>query len=119
MRSARANRRVQVYDAEGRYLRHFGQDYLTSPCMFEVWGEYLLIPELFGRLTIVDREDKLVGYVGDNPGIEKRPGWPNLPKEQILPGKFNSPHGMTSDAAGNLYVVEWIVGGRITKLERT
>lgn len=32
--------------------------------------------------------------------------------------KFNSPHGAAADASGNLYVVEWITGGRITKLEK-
>ena len=43
---------------------------------------------------------------------------PNLPADQIHAGKFNSPHGMAVAANGDLYVGEWIVGGRITKLAR-
>lgn len=113
----RGNHRVQVYDAQGRYLRHFGQDFLHSPCMFDVWGDYLLVPELFGRLAILDKADRLLAYVGSNDGVEKRQGWPNL-RELVTPGKFNSPHAMAADAEGNLYVVEWITGGRITKLQR-
>ena len=37
----------------------------------------------------------------------------------LHPGKFNSPHGMTIDKDGNIYVAEWLIGGRMTKLRRT
>lgn len=114
----RGNRRVQAYDAEGRFLRAFGSEYLTSPCMFDVDGDRILIPELFGRVTVIDQSDRLIGHLGANPGIEKTSGWPELPRAQIRPGHFNSPHAMTADGEGNLYVVEWLVGGRITKLAR-
>jgi sugar lactone lactonase YvrE len=114
----RSNRRIQVYDQAGKYLRHFGQDFLHSPCMFDHDGEHLLVPELFGRLAVLDRDDKLVGYLGSNDGIEKAQGWPDQ-RQHVQPGKFNSPHAMTADAQGNLYVVEWITGGRITKLAKT
>jgi hypothetical protein len=33
-------------------------------------------------------------------------------------GKFNSPHGMAIDGKGNLYVAEWLIGGRFTKLAK-
>jgi hypothetical protein len=33
-------------------------------------------------------------------------------------GKFNSPHGMAIDGEGNLYVAEWLIGGRFTKLAK-
>jgi hypothetical protein len=29
---------------------------------------------------------------------------------------FNSPHGISSDNDGNIYVSEWLIGGRYTKL---
>jgi hypothetical protein len=112
----RSNHRVQVYDPQGTYKRAFGADLLTSPDGFVTHGEFLLIPELFARLTILDAHDELVCHLGENEPAVKLPGWPNLPAEQIQAGKFNSPHGMAADAQGNLYVVEWIVGGRITKL---
>lgn len=114
----RGNRRVQVYDTEGNYKRSFGAEFLTSPCAFAVSGEYLIIPELRARVTILDKADRLVGYLGDNEAVCDRQGWPNHPARLIEPGKFNSPHGIAADRAGNLYVVEWIIGGRMTKLER-
>ena len=114
----RGNRRVQVYDLDGQFKRAFGSDILTSPCGFVTHGDDLLIPELFARLTILDANDELVGYFGANEEVVGMAGWPNHPAEMIVPGKFNSPHGMAADHAGNLYVVEWIIGGRITKLAR-
>jgi sugar lactone lactonase YvrE len=114
----RSNKRVQVYDAEGNFKRVFGADYLNSPCMFVHRKGIVYIPELFARLAIVDENDKLITYVGENAAAKGSPGWPNLPAEQIKPGLFNSPHGMAVDKDGNLYVVEWIIGGRITNLAR-
>ncbi len=114
----RGNRRVQVYDVEGNFRRVFGTDFLTSPCAFAVSGDRLIIPELRARVAVLDRQDRLIGYLGENEAVCDLPGWPNHPAALIHPGKFNSPHGVAADKAGNLYVAEWIIGGRVTKLSR-
>ncbi|MBX3014057.1 MAG: hypothetical protein KF832_21230 [Caldilineaceae bacterium] len=114
----RGNRRVQVYDLEGNYKRVFGTDFLTSPCAFAISGEQLIIPELRARIALLDGADQLIGYLGDNESVCDLQGWPNHPAALIEAGKFNSPHGIAADAQGNIYVVEWIIGGRITKLEK-
>ena len=113
----RSNKRVQVYDVEGNYKRAFGADYLTSPDGFITHGEFLMMPELYARLTILDGDDRLVAHLGSNEDAVKVKGWPNI-HDHLQPGKFNSPHGMAADKDGNLYVVEWITGGRITKLAK-
>ena len=54
-------------------------------------------------------------------------GWPNNKNENgkivqtrlLEIGKFNSPHGIAVDEEGNLYVAEWLIGGRITKLAKS
>jgi len=114
----RGNCRIQVYDLDGTFKRSFGSDILTSPCGFSVHNGLLLIPELYARVAILDEEDQLVCYLGANEAVCKIKGWPNHLAHLVSPGKFNSPHAMTADRSGNLYVVEWIIGGRITKLTK-
>ncbi len=120
----RTNGRVQVYDVDGAWKRTFGADFLTSPSGFATDGDLMVIVELRARLTIVDLDDKLVTYLGANEEVCEVPGWPNnqdeggkLIRPKVLePGKFNSPHGMTVDPDGNIYVAEWLIGGRFVKL---
>lgn len=119
----RQNRRVQVYDMDGRYLRCFGEDYLVSPSAFASWGSDLVIAELDGRLTIVGPDGRLVRYLGETRDGRARPGWPNAVDAEsgvvsppLSAGRFNSPHGLAVDADLNLYVTEWLVGGRLVKL---
>ena len=122
----RGNRRVQVYDLEGEFKRAFGSDFLSSPSAFVAHGDFLVIAELRARLAVLDQHDHLVGYLGDNEDVCQVDGWPNnknekgevVPTQLLRPGKFNSPHGVAADTEGNLYVVEWLIGGRYTKLAR-
>src|SRR5437868_10717630 len=55
----RSNARVQVYDAEGKFLRVFGQGFLPAPCAFAYHPKtkQLVIPDLFGRVTVLDGND--------------------------------------------------------------
>jgi DNA-binding beta-propeller fold protein YncE len=120
----RGNRRVQVYDLAGRYLRSLGDGFLNSPSGFVQWGEVLIVAELFARLAVLDNADKLIGYIGVDDAAAGRPGWPNAiaddgrarAPELAEAGRFNSPHSMAVDADGNLYVAEWLIGGRYTRL---
>lgn len=118
----RGNQRVQVYDAEGGFKRVFGSKTLHSPCMFSFQGDDCLVPQLFARVDLLDKDDQVVAMLGDNGDATQRPGWPNHNRtghpQWIEPGKFNSPHGGCLAPNGDIYVVEWILGGRITKLQR-
>lgn len=120
----RANRRVQVYDLAGNYRRDFGTDFLTSPSGFLTYGDVMIVAELRARLTLLDLNDNFLAYLGENEAACRVDGWPNsknpsgeiVPTGPLTPGKFNSPHGMAVDREGNLYVAEWLIGGRFTKL---
>lgn len=113
----RANVRLQYFSLDGRHLG-FVTEELRHPCHFDQREGDLLVPDLHGRVTIFDKDNKLVTHLGDNPGVEKREGYPNLPQEQRVPGQFISPHMAIWDHDGNVYVVEWVSDGRVTKLRR-
>jgi hypothetical protein len=114
----RGNRRIQVYDLEGAFKRACAWSFLTSPCDFAIHGETLVVPELFGRISLLDLNNRLICYLGENYAAVEEKGWPNHPAAKILQGKFNSPHGCAVDAHGSIFIVEWIIGGRIIKLEK-
>jgi DNA-binding beta-propeller fold protein YncE len=120
----RGNSRIQVFDLEGRFLRAIGEGVLTSPGGFAQLGKYLVVAELDARLTDLDIDGEVVQVFGDTgPADRSRPAWPNrigdsgTPVRPILPAQgFNTPHGIASDPDGNLYVTEWLIGGRISAL---
>lgn len=113
----RGKRRFQVYGLDGKFRRAFGEDFLTSPDGAYVWGQYLVVPELVARVTVLDETDRPIAILGANDDIHQQEGWPDN-RQWLTPGKFNSPHGAAADVHGNIYVLEWITGGRITKLEK-
>lgn len=117
----RGNKRVVIYDPEGRFKR---QSTLThSPCCFDFLGNLVVIPELMTGVKVLDVNTlELVAEVGASDVVQpgKTPeGWPNLAGTPLVkPGMFNSPHGGCFAPNGDIYCVEWIVGGRITRLQR-
>jgi DNA-binding beta-propeller fold protein YncE len=113
----RGNHRLQVFTLTGKHVG-FVTEELRYPCCFNQFGDELYIPDLHGRVTILDKQNKLITHLGDNPKVWERPGWPNLPVGERPIDKFISPHAVCVDSHRALYVVEWISDGRLTKLRR-
>ncbi len=110
----RGNRRLQYFDLDGRHLR-FVKDELRAPCHFAERHGVLLIPDLESRVTLLDRNNRLLTHLGDG-GHYK--GLREKTRDAFTPGRFIAPHGACFDHAGNIFVVEWVEVGRITKLRR-
>ncbi len=116
----RSNRRVVIYDGNGVFQRQFGG--VHSPCGFDFRGDYVVVPELCTGLKIFHSGSlEAVAEIGENPdvsGAARPDGWPNLlGTDQVMPGRFNSPHAAAFGPDGDLFCVEWIIGGRITRLK--
>ena len=125
--SDRKNHRLQVFDLDGGYQRVVGNESVfRRPGGFAVYDNYLFVAELEARLAVLGQGDHLVGYLGGDDDAAARPGFPNelddhqhpVRPADLRPGYFNSPHGLTADRDGNLYVTEFLIGGRLIKLTR-
>lgn len=109
----RSNRRLQYFTLDGKH-QSFVTDELRSPCHFHERGGVLLIPDLEARVTLLDKQDKLIAHLGDGTNFALR----DKPREQFVPGKFIAPHSAIFDHSGNIFVVEWVEIGRVTKLRK-
>jgi len=122
----RGNARIQVFGLDGRFRGGFGGGQLVSPGGFAVSGSLLFVSELDARVTVFDADNEVVGVLGNSgPATRDRAGWPNRLDESkmpvrphLSPGRFSTPHGIATGVDGSIYVCEWLIGGRLIKLER-
>jgi hypothetical protein len=75
------------------------------------------VPDLDGRVTLMDKSNALVAQLGDSNPAGKYP-LRTEPRDKFIPGQFICPHGACFDHDGNIFVVEWVEVGRVTKLTR-
>jgi DNA-binding beta-propeller fold protein YncE len=110
----RENHRVQVFDANGRYLAQWNN--LHRPCGLAAdarLGDIFFVgelpthlavnkdvPNLGARVSILSLKGELLGRIGGRFAGEK-------------PGEFVAPHGCAVDSRGDLYVAEvsWTAQG--------
>jgi len=108
----RANKRIEVFTLELEYQRTL-PDY-NLPCCFYQQGGHIYVPELGGRVTIFDRDDRIVARLGDGSEVKDKKEF-----EQGHADKFAAPHALTVDSRGDLYVLEWVPYGRVRKFKHT
>src|SRR5207253_10464003 len=60
----RANARLQYFSLDGKHLG-FVQG-LLFPAHFDIRGEILMVPDLFGRVTLFDGKNKPILHLGDD-----------------------------------------------------
>ena len=112
----RENRRLCHFDLDGKYVRTVTQ-HLRRPCQVSLSGDYAVVSELEGRVTILDRDNVAVAFLGDNP---LKTQWPKyeLDPRDIQAGVFSAAHGCYVDSAANIFVSDWNQTGRVSKLKR-
>jgi DNA-binding beta-propeller fold protein YncE len=113
----RANNRIQNFTLSGKHVEFISGTNL--PCHFNIYenGD-VVVPDLGARVTLLDRHNKVITQLGDDSAANT---WKDLrkePRDKFIPGKFVCPHGACFDHAGNIFVVEWVEIGRVSKLRR-
>ena len=112
----RRNNRLQRFTMDGAHI-----DFVPGfrlPCHFDEQKGVVVIPDLHGRVTLIDKDNAVIEHLGDS----NAPVWNNplrsQPRDAFIPGQFICPHGACFDHVGNIFVVEWVEVGRVTKLRK-
>ncbi len=112
----RENRRLVHFDFDGKFVRTATQ-HLRRPCQVSFHGEHAVVSELEGRVTILDKDNAVVAFLGDNPSKAQWAKY-DLKPGDINPASFSAAHGCFVDPDANIYISDWNQTGRITKLTR-
>jgi DNA-binding beta-propeller fold protein YncE len=112
----RENRRLCHFDLDGKYVQTVTR-HLRRPCQASIHGDYVIVSELEGRVTILDLDNAAVAFLGDNP---RKAQWANynVNPGEVSPEAFCAAHGCFIDREANIYASDWNQTGRITKLIR-
>jgi hypothetical protein len=86
-----------------------------QPCHFHELKELVVVPDLSGPVHILDKDNKILVSMGQGPGNPPRT---TEDRTKFIPGQFVAPHGAIFDHHGNIFVVEWVEIGRVTKLRK-
>jgi len=108
--------RLLHYDLEGNFIDVVITG-LGMPTSVAIQGDYVSVPDLHGRLVILDKSNTIIAVLGHNNNPDTRVNY-NVPQDKWIEGIFSGTHGSYWDKDGNLYVQDWNVSGRIMKLVR-
>jgi hypothetical protein len=108
--------RLVHYTLDGEFIDEVVTG-LGMPTSVSIQGDYVSVPDLSGRLVILDKSNTIMAVLGHNADKAKGGDY-NIPQDKWVEGVFSGTHGSCWDKDGNLYVQDWNVSGRIMKLVR-
>jgi hypothetical protein len=114
----RSNHRLQRFTLDGKHI-DFILDTTKLPCHFHERNGEVVLPDLWSKVVVLDRNNKVIATLGDAGYTQE--DWMKVRAQDratFPPGKFICPHSACFDHAGNIFVVEWVEIGRVTKLRK-
>lgn len=115
----RSNARLQRFSLDGKHI-DFIHGTTKMPCHFNEHKGDVVIPDLLSKVVILDRGNKVAATLG-NGDYSTQEDWYKArqqARDTFIPGRFLCPHGACFDHEGNIFVVEWVEVGRVTKLRK-
>jgi hypothetical protein len=116
----RANARLQYFSLDGQYLSLVND--VSFPAHFDIRGDVLLVPDLHARVSLLDKDNKVIAHLGYDEAWTKEvlADGMKMRREPARwqPGRFIHPHDACFDKDGNIFVVEWVPVGRVTLLRK-
>lgn len=110
----RGNNRMLHLDLDGNLIGVVASEGLRRPSSASFHGDLMCVAEIAGRVSVWDKEGKLVADLGAN----NTAGQTNTPKvepKDWVQGTVTSPHGITFDKDGNILETEWNIFGRVLR----
>ena len=111
----RANNRVVHLSLDGDFLGVVAND-LRLPAAVVISGDYAIIGELRGQITVLDKAGQVAARFGTNTG--EGVGTNQLKPELWQTGLVVSPHGVAINERGDLFVSEFNMFGRLHRFNR-
>jgi hypothetical protein len=59
----RGNKRLEYFTSSGFYHSTIEAKEITAPCNADIWGDYVLVPDLDGPVVILDKDNKVISVV--------------------------------------------------------
>jgi hypothetical protein len=114
----RGNSRLQRFTLEGKQVDSIlGTS--KMPCNLHERNGNVVVPDLLSKVVILDRKNQVIAILGESEYSKQE--WNTVRTQAagtFVPGRFVCPHGACFDHQGNIFVVEWVEAGRVTKLRR-
>lgn len=111
----RGNNRMFHLDLDGNFIGMIAKDGLRNPSSASFNGDLMCVAEIAGRVSVWNKENKLVAELGANP---KKTNTPKIEPKDWQQGTVTSPHGITFDNKGNILESEWNQWGRVLRWDR-
>ena len=108
--------RLVHYSLDGEFIGEVITG-LGMPTSVAIQGDFVSVPDLHGRVVILDKTNTIMAVLGHNPNPKLGRSY-NVKQADWIEGVFSGTHGSYWDQKGNLYVQDWNVDGRIMKLAR-
>jgi hypothetical protein len=114
----RAHNTLQYFTLDGKYIETISG--FGLPANADIWNDLLVIPELLGRVSLLDAKNQVAAHLGDDSErvIADKQFSIRGDASKWQAGKFVHPHDACFDREGNIFVAEWVATGRISRLKR-
>jgi hypothetical protein len=111
----RENRRLVHLSLDLEWIGRYGKGWMRRPADVDVRGDLAVVADLEGRISMMDKEGKLVATLLDNPD-KKQWATNNVPAENLHDHAVSAPHGIKFGPQGQIYLQEWSKVGRVIAL---
>lgn len=110
----RGNNRMLHTDLAGNLIGVVAAEGLRRPSSASFHGDLMCVAEIAGRVSVWNKEGKLVADLGAN-DTKGQTNTPKVEPKDWRAGVVTSPHGITFDNDGNILETEWNVFGRVLR----